>query len=128
MDGNSFVGIILTSVVSGMPRVASSRSAVRQDRSPRTIVLAVVAISVLAISLATHTGTPTLLPDGIAQSHVAHAMRQQLDTDATESTPPVVWVAVSAAVSFYPEITPQAPAILSYFFEESVYNRPPPAC
>ncbi len=110
-----------------MSRVATSGNLNRQ-RSTRHLFIAILAICALTISLSTRTSTPTLSASAAAQSQVSHTMRQHLDTDAAEWAAPALSLVVSEVVSFYPRVSPARPPIPSLFFEESVYNRPPPSC
>ncbi len=54
-------------------------------------------------------------------------MRQHLDQDAPRWLPPVAVVLQQEAPTFYPRLAPAAPPIPGLVFEESLYNRPPPA-
>jgi len=42
--------------------------------------------------------------------------------------PPVAAVIIAEVVSLYPRIAPAGPPVPGLFFEETLYNRPPPAC
>ena len=53
--------------------------------------------------------------------------RQRLLKNAATWIPPVVVSAVFEAPSSYARIAPAGPPIPSRFFEESLYNRPPPS-
>ena len=92
-------------------------------------LMIVLAILALATNVATHTSVLSLPHQGItADSQLSNSARQHLDSDAPEWVPPVAAVAIFEPVSFYPRIAPAGPPIPSLFFEDSLYNRPPPAC
>ena len=91
-------------------------------------VAIVVAISALAVSLATRTTICTISHGKTVQCQLSKATRQRLDTDATKWVPPVAPVAVSDVALFYPRVSPAGPPIPGLLFEESLYNRPPPSC
>ncbi len=92
------------------------------------ILIILVTISLLTISLGTRTRTAVMSHGITAQSQLPRAMRQHLDTDAVEWVPPVENVVTYEIVYFYPLVWPARPPILGFFFEQSLYNRPPPSC
>ena len=62
------------------------------------------------------------------QKHVSlEPGRQRLMKNAATWMPPVVCTTVLQAPSSYPRISPAGPPIPSLFFEQSLYNRPPPS-
>jgi len=62
------------------------------------------------------------------QKHVSpEPSRQRLMKNAATWIPPVVVSAVLEVPSSYPRIAPAGPSIPNLFFEESLYNRPPPS-
>ena len=90
---------------------------------------ALLAIFALTASVATRTSVLTLPHSSVAlDSQPSSAVRQHLDSDAMQWVPPVAPVAVAEVVSFYPRISPAGPPIPNLLFDESLYNRPPPAC
>jgi hypothetical protein len=91
-------------------------------------VVCALLVCALTVSLATRTSAPRAIPGTAAQSEAPSAVRQHLDADAAEWSPPVLAVAIAEIVSFYPRIAPAGPPIPALFFEESLYNRPPPSC
>lgn len=92
-------------------------------------VLAIgLAILALTLSVATRTSTPSLSRGIGVQAQSSQVMRQHLDSDAAQWIPPVAPVVVADLVSFYPRVSPAGPPIPNLFFEENLYNRPPPAC
>ena len=98
-------------------------------RHPRWYLLVIVmAICGLTVSLATRTFRLTI-PHGVtAQNADSHAMRQHMDRDAAQWAPPVPVLSIAQAPVFYPRVAPAGPPIPSALFDESLSNRPPPAC
>lgn len=110
-----------------MSPLEHSRSVNGQHR--RWYILAIVlAIAAVTLSLATRASTPRVSHGITAQSQSSNSVRQHLDSDAAGWVPPVAPVMVSEAPSFYPRVSPTGPPLQSLFFEESLYNRPPPSC
>ncbi len=63
-----------------------------------------------------------------ARSHVSPELtRQRLLKNAATWMPPVVASEVVYECSAYPRIAPSGPPIPSLFYEESLFNRPPPS-
>jgi len=88
-----------------------------------------LAILSLTLSLATRTSVPSASGSVVAaQSATPQAVRQHLDSDAAQWVPPVAPAALLEVISFYPRFSPAGPPIASLFFENSLYNRPPPSC
>jgi hypothetical protein len=90
-----------------------------------------VAVCSLTVSVATRYSTPldTSSPTvKTVQTHTTpEAKRQRLAKDpAAQWAPPVVCFRVLRSPSFYPRMSPAGPPIPGLFFEESLYNRPPP--
>jgi hypothetical protein len=82
----------------------------------------------LVVTLATRTFHLTI-PHGVtAQSTAAQAMRQHMDGDAAQWTPPVQILTTLQAPTFYPHVAPAGPPLGVLLLEESLYNRPPPSC
>jgi hypothetical protein len=82
----------------------------------------------LVVTLATRTFHLTI-PRGVtAQSKAAQAMRQHMDGDAAQWTPPVQILTTLQAPTFYPHVAPAGPPLGVLLLEESLYNRPPPSC
>ncbi len=54
------------------------------------------------------------------------ANRQRLNKNAANWLPPVLVFTDLEAPNFYPKFAPAGPPIPNLFFEESLYNRPPP--
>jgi hypothetical protein len=53
--------------------------------------------------------------------------RQRLTKNAANWVPPVFSFDISQCPTFHPTIAPAGPPAPTLFFEESLYNRPPPA-
>jgi len=101
----------------------------RNSQRPRWLVLVVaLAICALTVSVATRSSVPTIFPGTTVESQLSHSMRQHLDSDAVRWVPPVAAVIIAEVVSLYPRIAPAGPPVPGLFFEETLYNRPPPAC
>lgn len=95
-------------------------------RNAAVIVLAVLS---LTVSLATRTFHDGAGWRGVTVHADTHqAMRQHLNKDAAQWPAPVFDFALLDTPSFYPRIAPAGPPIPSLHFDESLYNRPPPAC
>lgn len=91
--------------------------------------LILFAICTLTVSVATRYNViPGLRGSACSlQKHSSpETSRQRLMKSAATWVPPVVCSAVLVAPSAYPRLAPAAPPIPVLFFEESLYNRPPP--
>jgi len=53
---------------------------------------------------------------------------QQLASDALQWRAPVLALTTLSPVSFYPHVSPAGPPAAALLLDESLYNRPPPAC
>jgi hypothetical protein len=109
----------------------SPRGNVRHMKGPHRpwcVLVIVLAILALTVSLATRTSTPTVSHNIGVQAQSSQVTRQHLDTDAAQWVSPVAPVVVSEVVSFYPRVSPAGPPVPNLFFEQSLYNRPPPCC
>ncbi|MGA9308402.1 MAG: hypothetical protein WBW31_23595 [Candidatus Sulfotelmatobacter sp.] len=82
----------------------------------------------LVVTLATRTFCDTTSHSIAVQSKSSQAMRQHMDRDAVRWAAPVAKVVVSQAPTFYPRVAPAGPPHPTLRLEESLYNRPPPAC
>ncbi|HEY1801251.1 MAG TPA: hypothetical protein VGG46_09995 [Terriglobales bacterium] len=53
-----------------------------------------------------------------------------MDSDAAAQWVPPVAVVVDAVlvISSYPRLAPAGPPVADLFYEETLYNRPPPSC
>ena len=83
----------------------------------------------LSASVATRTSVLSLSHGASVSEQSASGMRQHMDSDGEQWVPPVATVIIAALVfSFYPRFAPAGPPLPSTLFDESLYNRPPPAC
>jgi hypothetical protein len=82
----------------------------------------------LSVALATRTFRCTFSSGTSVQSGTAQAIRQHLDRDALQWTPPVVDFSVLEAPAFYPRLAPAGPPVAAALFHKNLYNRPPPSC
>jgi hypothetical protein len=62
------------------------------------------------------------------QSNSPQPMGQHMDRDAVRWAAPVLPLALLQAPIFLPHVTPAGPPLPTFCLEESLYNRPPPAC
>jgi len=93
----------------------------------RWAVMIVVMFS-LVLSLGTRTFHFTL-PHGVTvQSSATQGMRQHMNRDAVGFVPPVPVFAAFQAPTSYPYFAPAGPPLAVILLDESLYNRPPPAC
>ncbi|HWW13720.1 MAG TPA: hypothetical protein VN310_03575 [Candidatus Dormibacteraeota bacterium] len=94
-------------------------------------VVVLVAVCSLTVSVATRYCSPlgtSSLTMKTVQTHTSpDAKRQRLTKNAANWVPPVVCFDILQSPSSYPRIAPAAPPIPSLFFEENLYNRPPPS-
>jgi hypothetical protein len=102
------------------------------DCRQRTCALVVVlAVCALTVKLATRfdafcsASTPAVTT---VQQHVSRAPnRQRLMTTAMAWNAPLVRASLLDTTTSYPRIAPAGPPAPSALFEQSLYNRPPPA-
>ncbi len=88
-----------------------------------------LAVFVLAITVATRISVPTTAHGVSVSGDVASSIRQHMDSDGVQWVPPVlVGVFVALIVSFYPRFAPAGPPLPNTLFDESLWNRPPPSC
>jgi hypothetical protein len=100
-----------------MPEV-NYRSSAASHKLAWLIVLSVVLVS-LAVSLSTRTfHTPSS----------THAIRQHLNLDATEWTPPPPLIVVLEVSGLYPQMQPAEIPLPTQLFEDDLFTRPPPSC
>jgi len=92
------------------------------------LLIVLAAICALTGNLAARTEIPRFSHGVSAYTHSPNTSRQRLERDAEEWVVPLEPVRVTAVVSIYPRVAPAGPPIPSLFFEEVLYNRPPPAC
>jgi hypothetical protein len=61
-------------------------------------------------------------------STAPQAASQHMNQDAVRWVVPLLQLATLLEPSFYPRKAPARPLLANVFHEESLYNRPPPAC
>jgi hypothetical protein len=94
----------------------------------RRAFLYVVMLS-LVVSLATRTFHQTVPQGVVAHANTAQAVRQHMVRDAARWVPPIFIYTTQQAPVFYPRVAPAGPPLPTLLLiEESLYNRPPPAC
>jgi hypothetical protein len=99
-----------------------------QQHSRWHVLVIVLAICGLTVSVATRTFRLTM-PHGVtARSADSHAMRQHMDRDAAQWSPPVPILGTLQTPVAYPRVAPAGTPIPSVLFDESLSNRPPPSC
>jgi hypothetical protein len=82
----------------------------------------------LVTTLATRTFHVTISGNSTVESGESQAIRQHMDRDAATWSAPVLRLTVLLAPAFYPRVAPAGPLLPALLFDESLYNRPPPAC
>ncbi len=100
-----------------------------QEKRWRSIVV-LIFVCVLAAGVATrYANRAGLGVDSVrcAAQHDLQGKRQHLDRDASKWIAPDVGAIILEAPSHYPRIAPAGPPIPKQFFEDDLYNRPPPA-
>ena len=110
----------------GSPKQSNS-----QPRPMRGAAIVLVAVCSLTVSLATRYYSPSDDSSPIVkvfQSNVApDAKRQRLTKNAANWMPPILSFTVFQIPSSYYRIVPPRPPVRSLIFDQSLYNRPPPA-
>jgi hypothetical protein len=89
-----------------------------------------LAVCSLTVSVATRYGHSSSLVNEArsAQRNASpQTARQRLTKNAANWMPPVASATVFEVPSAYPRIAPAAPPIPHLFFDQSLYNRPPPS-
>jgi hypothetical protein len=93
--------------------------------------IVVIAVCALTVSVATrycYAGSSSVHVRATLHKHSApQTARQRLSKDAATWIPPVFFTAILQAAAFDPRVAPAGPPIPRLFFEESLYNRPPPS-
>jgi hypothetical protein len=92
------------------------------------VAVVVLAICGLAVSVATRTFRTRFSSGTMIQSSTSgEAIRQHMDRDATNWVPPVATLidGLQAPV-FYPRVAPAGPPLAHLYYEQSLFNRPPP--
>jgi len=101
----------------------------RRYQRPGWLVMPVAMLLLsLTVSLATRTFRLTIPHSVNIQANSAQAIRQHMDRDAVRWVPSVPVLFVLEAPSFYPHVAPAGPPLPVLLFDQSLYNRPPPAC
>jgi hypothetical protein len=102
-----------------------------EDRRGRCAVVVLVAVCALIVSVATrYSSTRDLSPTTVRafNTHASpEAKRQHLAKDAADWFVPVVCFSILQSPRTYPRIAPAVSPIPRLFFEESLYNLPPPS-
>jgi hypothetical protein len=93
-------------------------------------VVVVLAVCALTVKLATRfslfdsVATPAVTT---AQQHVSPAPNRQRLMSTAAWNAPLIRASLLDSTSSYPRIAPAGPPMLNVLFEQSLYNRPPPA-
>lgn len=110
-----------------MARKAHSRTS-SNKRSRYLWLLTLAVACALAASVATRASVPSLSHGVSAGEQSSSAMRQHMDRDGMQWGPPVVTAVIATVVCcFYPRFAPAGPPLPNTLFDNSLYNRPPPA-
>lgn len=93
------------------------------------VAVVVLAICGLTVSLATRTFRTRFSSKTTIQSSMSgEAVRQHMDRDAANWAPPVPMLTdVLQAPVFYPRVAPAGPPLPRLYYEQSLFNRPPPS-
>jgi hypothetical protein len=96
-----------------------------------SVAIVVIAVCAITVSVATrycYAGSSSVYATTTLHKHSSpQTARQRLSKDAATWIPPVFFPAILEVAAFYPRVAPAGPPIPSLFFEESLYNRPPPS-
>jgi hypothetical protein len=94
--------------------------------------LILFAVCMLTVRVATRYCSPRGSSDSTAitlhKQAAPQSGLQRITKGAPAWMPPVSRTAILQAPSFYPRVAPSGPPLPGLAFEESLYNRPPPAC
>lgn len=90
------------------------------------VAVVVLAICGLSVSVATRTFRVRFSTVTIVKSVAGPPIRQHMDCDATKWVPPVATLTVLEVPVFYPRFAPSGPPLPRLYYEESLFNRPPP--
>jgi hypothetical protein len=82
----------------------------------------------LTVSLASRTFHLRLAHQSVVQSSVSQNVRQHLDRDAVQWTPPAPRFTVLEASGFDNRWAPAGPPLPNQLWHDTLYNRPPPSC
>ena len=91
--------------------------------------VAVIALAIcgLTISVATRTFRVKYSTATTVQSVSEQAIRQHMDSDGASWAPPVATLTyVLQMPVFYPRVAPAGPPLPRSYYEEGLFNRPPP--
>jgi hypothetical protein len=88
--------------------------------------VALIAILLLSVTLATRTFHEIYLDHPCAQADPSHAMRQHLAADAFVLTSPVMNLGVTLLPVAAPHAPPAEVRVRTVELADSLYNRPPP--
>jgi hypothetical protein len=81
----------------------------------------------LVVTLATRFQV-TVQDTATVQSSASQAIRQHMNQDAVPWAAPILQLTVLLAPTLSPRVAPTGPPLPILLIEESLYNRPPPAC
>jgi hypothetical protein len=90
------------------------------------VAVVLLAICGLTVSVATRTFRTRFSTGAIVRSISAPPIRQHMDTDAAKWVPPVSTLTVLEVPVFYPRFAPAGPPLQRLYYEECLFDRPPP--
>ena len=112
----------------GMLRLTNFDGSQRQRWCAVVVLFAVCALTVSVTTRYTLSRGVSDNSVKTVRKHVSpEQSRQRLLKNAATWMPPVVSSSVLQAPTFYPRIAPAGPPIPRLFFEQNLYNRPPPS-
>lgn len=107
---------------------SATRQTVNSQRLRWYALVVLLAICALTTSLATRTFRLHCSHTRIVNADSGRAIRQHMDRDSVRLVAPVPVLTTLQAPTFYPHVAPAGPPVPGLFFDESLYNRPPPNC
>jgi hypothetical protein len=90
------------------------------------VAVVVLAICGLSVSVATRTFRARFSTVTIVKAIAGPPIRQHMDRDAMKWVPPVATLTVLEVPVFYPRFALSGPPLPRLYYEESLFNRPPP--
>jgi hypothetical protein len=90
-------------------------------------LLVFIFIAALVVSLATRFQIST---ETIANVHstASQSLRQHMNQDAVRWAVPILQLGLLQAPVVYPQVAADGPALQTFFLEDGLSKRPPPAC
>lgn len=101
----------------------------KERESSRWVRALIIGLAIFGLTVSVTTRTFRLKASDahVVKSAQAQPLRQHMDRDATQWAPPVTEPVVFELPVFYPRVAPAGPPLARLFFDESLFNRPPPS-